>query len=125
MDQSDHPGITSKRAILSGLCPRCRRGAIFKASIVRGIPGMHERCPACDLRFEREPGYFLGAMYISYAIATPLLVAFVIAFALATDWSWTARVLVAIACFLPFTPVITLFSRIVWIYLDRAIDPGY
>jgi hypothetical protein len=25
---------------------------------------MHERCPACGLKFEREDGYFLGAMYI-------------------------------------------------------------
>jgi len=30
---------------------------------------MHERCPACGLRFEREPGYFTGAMYLSYGVA--------------------------------------------------------
>ena len=33
---------------------------------------MHETCPVCDHRFEREPGYFVGAMYVSYAPATPV-----------------------------------------------------
>jgi hypothetical protein len=30
---------------------------------------MHEQCPVCGLRFEREPGYFTGAMYLSYGVA--------------------------------------------------------
>lgn len=30
---------------------------------------MHEACTVCHYKFEREPGYFLGAMYISYGIA--------------------------------------------------------
>ena len=29
---------------------------------------MHERCRACGLKFEREDGYFLGAMYIGYGL---------------------------------------------------------
>lgn len=27
---------------------------------------MHERCPACDLKYERSPGYFLGSTYFNY-----------------------------------------------------------
>jgi len=34
---------------------------------------MRERCPACDLKFEREEGYFLGAMYIGYALALGMI----------------------------------------------------
>ncbi len=30
---------------------------------------MHDECPSCGLRFNREPGYFLGAMYVSYGLA--------------------------------------------------------
>ena len=51
------------------LCPRCRIGSIFRSSIFRGYPSMRERCPVCQLKFEREQGYFLGAMYISYGLA--------------------------------------------------------
>ena len=39
---------------------------------------MHERCPVCDLRFEREQGYFLGAMYVSYALGLAVLGSLVI-----------------------------------------------
>ena len=30
---------------------------------------MNESCHSCDYRFEREPGYFIGAMYLSYGLA--------------------------------------------------------
>ena len=33
---------------------------------------MYERCEVCNLKFEREPGYFLGAMYISYGLGLTL-----------------------------------------------------
>lgn len=39
-----------------------------------GIFRMHERCPHCHLKFEREPGYFLGSIYINYGISALLLV---------------------------------------------------
>src|SRR5260370_21128589 len=56
------------RSILQQRCPRCRIGGIFQYSIFRGFPKMCERCGICDLKFEREPGYFLGAMYFSFAM---------------------------------------------------------
>ena len=34
---------------------------------------MHETCSICNLRFEIEPGFFWGAMYVSYAITTGLM----------------------------------------------------
>ena len=35
---------------------------------------MHDDCPACGLDFDRgDPGHFTGAMYVSYALAIPLI----------------------------------------------------
>jgi len=45
-------------------CPRCGHRRIFD-----GFFTLKARCPACDLRFEREEGGFLGAMAINYAVA--------------------------------------------------------
>ncbi len=61
------------RSILQQRCPRCRMGRIFRYSIFRGFPKMQERCAICDLKFEREPGYFLGAMYISYGLGVLIM----------------------------------------------------
>ena len=84
---------------------------------------MYERCPACGLKFEREQGYFLGAMYISYALALVTIVTFGVILWLATHWSLTRVTICALVLFLPAAPTLTLFSRVIWIYLDRAIDP--
>ena len=96
---------------------------MFHASILTGFPRMHERCPVCGLKFEREQGYFLGAMYISYALALFTIVMFALCIWLATRWSIQTVTVGAIVLFLPVAPALTLFSRVLWIYLDWAIDP--
>ncbi len=85
---------------------------------------MWERCPNCGLKFEREQGYFLGAMYISYGLALIAIVAIALLLWAFTPWSLQKITLWAILLFLPSAPMLTLFSRVLWIYLDRAIDPG-
>ena len=109
--------------ILQQRCPRCRAGTIFRYSIFRGFPKMHERCPVCDLRFEREPGYFLGAMYVSYGIALVIIALIAAALWFITGWWITKDTIWAVVLFLPFAPSVTLFARVLWIYLDQTIDP--
>ena len=84
---------------------------------------MHERCAVCDLKFHREPGYFLGAMYISYGLALAAIVLIAFVLWLATHWRIDHVVIWAIILFLPLVLPITLFSRVLWIYLDQTIDP--
>jgi hypothetical protein len=84
---------------------------------------MHDRCPVCDLKFDREPGYFLGAMYVSYGLGlvfVALIAALLWSF---TGWWITKDTIWAIVLFLPLAPTITLLARVLWIYLDQAIDP--
>ena len=70
------------RLLVRGLCLRCPRcGA---RSLFRTWFSMYERCSVCQLRFEREQGYFLGAMYINYGVTVVL--ALIGSFAL--EW-WT------------------------------------
>jgi len=125
-----HPSVTDTapagkwRAFRRGLCPHCRKGAIFVHRSRFGFPPMFQRCPMCNLRFEREPGYFLGAMVIGYALAVPVMGAFIALFWAVTGWSWGAILIVSALALLPFVPAITRWSRVVWIWFDRAVDPG-
>ena len=63
----------SKRQILiDGLrlkCPRCGEDQMFS-----GMFKMRLGCSSCHFRFEREAGYFVGAMYINYGMT--VLIAF-------------------------------------------------
>ena len=84
---------------------------------------MRERCPACDLKFEREEGYFLGAMYIGYALALGMIAIFGVLLWSFASWPFPKTVIAAVLLFLPFAPALTLMARVVWIYLDQTIDP--
>lgn len=65
----------SLKIMLSGIaaqkCPCCGQGNIFEKSrpFTFQIPKMKDKCEECGYYFEREPGYFLGAMYVSYGLA--------------------------------------------------------
>jgi uncharacterized protein (DUF983 family) len=109
--------------ILCQRCPRCRQGKIFQGSVFLGFPKMYEYCPACGLRFEREAGYFLGAMYISYILGVGIIVLIATALWAITGWWVTKSTMWAVVLFLPLAPSITYFSRVLWIYLDQSFDP--
>ena len=51
-------------------CPRCGVGLALSASRSRCM----SNCPNCGLKFEREQGYFIGAMYINYAATVAIAV---------------------------------------------------
>jgi uncharacterized protein (DUF983 family) len=98
-------------------------GGIFHSSIFRGFPKMCERCSICDLKFDREPGYFLGAMYLSFGLGVLLMAPIAVMLWRLTDWRITKVILWATVLFLPFAPTIALFARVLWIYLDQSVDP--
>jgi uncharacterized protein (DUF983 family) len=51
-------------------CPNCNKGYVFKQNVsLLKLPVMNDVCENCNYHYDREPGYFLGAMYISYGLA--------------------------------------------------------
>ncbi len=98
-------------------CPRCSRGAVAR------LPWhTRERCEVCGYRFEREPGYFTGAMYLSYAfgamITLPVWVPTLLAGA-GLPWI-VAAVTVELTL---ASPLLFLASRVTWMHIDCALDP--
>ncbi|MBC7921264.1 MAG: DUF983 domain-containing protein [Ferruginibacter sp.] len=96
------------RAILGEQCPRCRQGKMFKYSGLNmaKFADMHEHCPHCGLQFEIEPGFFIGAMYFSYAfsVATVIIVGFGVYY-LGRDpdtWVYLSVVTAALVLTIPF-----------------------
>jgi hypothetical protein len=78
---------------------------------------MPNKCAHCQLDFEREPGYYYGAMYVSYALNVALFVSVWVASLVllpndASVW-WTIGTIafLSVALF----PIIFRTSRIIWI----------
>ena len=84
---------------------------------------MHELCPVCGLRFQREQGYFLGAMYVSYALSVPCVVLLMFGIWRLTGWKVDRLMVAGVLAFLPFVLPITRFARVVWIWVDQKFDP--
>ena len=106
-------------AIFWLLCPRCRWGRVF-----RGRFSMNDRCANCDLKFEREPGYFVGSMYVSYVLAVPTLSAIALmAHLLRPEWSLGLVLAVSSLGLVPLSPGLFRYSRVIWLHLDQTFDP--
>ncbi len=107
-------------AVLRQRCPRCLEGAVF-----RGVLAMNDACPSCGLVFEREPGYFVGAMYVSYAMAIP---AYLLAILLVRVLFRQLPDLAVLAAGVPIvclgSPYLFRYSRLIWMHFDRTLDPG-
>jgi hypothetical protein len=91
----------------------------------RGLVTMNDPCPVCGLVFQREEGYFLGAMYVSYLLSALLLGGFYFAVKSAfPGLSSAAAPLVALIPYLPLAPLVFRYSRVFWVHFERAADPN-
>lgn len=101
-------------------CPRCQEGEFFVSHSydIKNAGNTHEHCSHCGLKYEKEPGFFQGAMYVSYALGVALFVTLWVSFNL---WfpsmsTGTQVTIVAISSFL-LTPYMYALSKIIWINL--------
>jgi uncharacterized protein (DUF983 family) len=99
-------------------CPRCGETPLF-----RGWFRMELACRLCGLRFERAQGYFVGAIYINYAVTTVIAVGgyFLL-------WRWLDLSTGAqFAIWVPFLVVFPLWffrwSRSLWLGLEYLVNP--
>ena len=84
---------------------------------------MYERCPVCDLRYERDPGYFLGAMYVAFILAVGDLSVVIAALWVVTRWTVGTLLWVGGAIQVLLTPAVFRYSRVIWMHLDWALFP--
>ncbi|MEP0272538.1 MAG: hypothetical protein ABJF93_11665 [Balneola sp.] len=77
---------------------------------------MKEKCSNCGFRFEKEPGYFTGAMYISYGLCIIEMVTIFMLFQLTTIHSDYLIYFLSLTVILLW-PFNFRMSRIIWMYL--------
>lgn len=97
------------RSLVDGRCPRCHQGPLFSAPVsnLLRFSEMPSECPACHQTYEPEPGFYYGAMYISYAFSVAMLLFVGIGtYFLGHDpdaWVYVTNVLIANLLLLPFS----------------------
>jgi uncharacterized protein (DUF983 family) len=114
------------KALLSEKCPRCRQGNIFAYSRwnLARFQVMNKNCPHCGVQFEKEPGTFFAAMFISYAfnVAIFIFTGISVYYLLHNPDTWV-YILVAIGLSIVLLPVNFRFSRTIWLYFTFRYEP--
>lgn len=107
-------------SVLKARCPRCRDGELFTHGMLnlKKVTSMHQNCPNCNLRYEKEPGNFYGAMYVSYGFSTGLfLVSAFVLYHFFGDPSMTVYLITIVAVSVLFFPINFRYSRVIFLYL--------
>jgi uncharacterized protein (DUF983 family) len=107
-------------AILEQRCPVCLEGRMFAGRFT-----MHEACAVCGHHFMREPGFFQGAMYVSYllALVTFMVLAWSAYGLLAPRWGLPVALGIAVALQMLFVPWMWREARVIWAHLNIRTHP--
>lgn len=75
--QAPLKNVSFSSALFNARCPHCREGALFSSSPFNlgHFRERHRNCQVCGVQFEKEPDFFLGAMYFLYALNVAVMVA--------------------------------------------------
>ncbi len=110
---------TLLQSTLNQHCPSCRSEKMFiSPAYSRSFDVMHEKCHNCSQPFEPEPGFYTGAMYISYAIQVAIIIPVIITMKLldfdgSLGWyiGWIAGLVIVLI------PITYRLSRSIWAHM--------
>ncbi len=109
--------------ILTNKCPNCKEGKIFRENNIYFNffrPKMNENCPECGIGYHKEPGFFIGAMYISYGltVAQGIITYFIASFFFAERFDLRIIGIIALVIIL-LSSFNMRMARILWLYLFK------
>jgi ABC-2 type transport system ATP-binding protein len=84
---------------------------------------MEARCKVCQLVFEREQGYFLGAIYINYAVTVLCMLAGFFALDYVAQLSSTQQIILWSSFGLVFPVLFFRHSKSLWLCFDFLFSP--
>ncbi len=107
-------------AILHCKCPRCHEGDLFVHPghyHLSGLLDMPDTCPVCGRDIQIEPGFYLGAMWVSYPLVMLLLIVSLLVSYLVFRLDLMVSFGIALALLLVLLPLILRYSRVLFLYL--------
>ena len=108
-------------------CPQCHETDMYKTgtfSFQKPFE-MKAHCEHCQLNYMPEPGFYYGAMFISYIIMGWFCVGFAAFFRWGMGWSLESSFLLLIAVCALFFVYIFRLARSIWININVKYDPRY
>ena len=110
---------------VSNKCPRCHKGKVFKNnnpySLENGI-SIEERCSHCNLKYERETGFFYGSMYVSYALMSGMFLLWFLADLIWLHMDPVWLITIVSVTMLGLFPLTYRWARTIWLNFFFRFD---
>ncbi len=95
-------------SIIHNKCPKCQDGAFFEDNNplhLKNVLKMKPTCPNCGFKYEIEPSFFFGAMYVSYGltVAAAIITFIILYYAGLELLTIFISIFVLLVLFTPFT----------------------
>ncbi|WP_341221716.1 DUF983 domain-containing protein [Polaribacter atrinae] len=106
--------------VLKCKCPNCEDGEMFYKSgnfLLLKAPKMNSVCTKCRFKFEKEPGFFFGSMFVSYALVAAEMIASIVLFKVILGFSYINVVFIVLAVAVLLSTFNFRVSRSIWIYM--------
>jgi uncharacterized protein (DUF983 family) len=117
--------LTFLQSVLQCKCPQCRKGNLFLTQQhfnLKTFTDMNINCPNCGQDFEIEPGFYLGAMWVSYPIVIFLEIVFILIGLFVFKIDILAAILFSAIILLILKPPLIRFSRSLFIHLNVSFS---
>ncbi|MEX0968693.1 MAG: DUF983 domain-containing protein [Bacteroidia bacterium] len=114
-------------SILFCKCPRCHQGKMFKNPnpyALNDLFKMPENCPECGQKYDLEPGFYWGAMYVSYGLNVGIVLPLAGVVYYVWDFSFWAILVSLVVLQIIVTPYIFRISRAIWLNFFVGYDPS-
>jgi len=112
-------------SIFAFKCPKCHEADMFPEPTFsfKQPFKMKDQCEVCGQDFEPEPGFYYGAMFISYIFMGWFCIGFVALFHWVFGWTTEASFLLLIVVIAIFFVYIFRLARSIWININVKYDP--
>ena len=122
-------GMSQKSTLISVIalkCPKCHAGDLYLNKSIykyKDFFNMPDYCPKCNQDFQIETGFYLGAMFVSYALTVALNITIFIAFVIFNAYEMVTFLITAGVTLIVTLPYIAKVSRSIWIAFNVQYDP--
>ena len=108
---------TKLYSILKGKCPHCHEGDFFisKPYNLKNCGKTPIKCSSCEESYSKEPGFYYGAMYVSYGLGIAAFVAvFILILLLYPNPTPLTYFFIPFTVLILLAPYLYSLSKIVW-----------
>ncbi len=108
---------TKLYSILKRKCPLCHEGDFFTGHPynLKQIGDIHETCSVCNETYTAETGFYFGALYISYALGTAVVVTIWLALIIiGVDIEIVPKIIGISVVWILISPLMHSLSKIIW-----------